>query len=145
MINTGISYFKEILKEIQIIEAAKGEISLQLLLKPIKFKRQNFICDFLRYELDKHELMEELALYAINNNETEILKNMELFYSHVEEGTLLFKIRKEIYSTETFIRSMKKDMANSKGSSFLEKRLVQEINKYVMAQARCYRKMHFFK
>ena len=63
---------------------------------------------------------------------------MELYYKHCEGLALLDKIREEIVHTELYLTTVEKAIDNFDSISFVERRLLKEINEYVASQARYY-------
>lgn len=133
--------FKDILQEVIYTESIKKAISQDILMVKNDSMRQNLIYNFLSYELDKHEILEQAAILAVENDEHYLLKQLELFYKHCEGLVLLDKIRAEITHTELFLETVEKAIDDFDSISFVERRLIKEINKYVVTQARYY--IHF--
>lgn len=136
--NYSKTIFKDILQEVIYTENIKKAISQEILMAKDEFMRQELIYNFLSYELDKHEILEQAAILAVENNEDYLLKQLELFYKHCEGLDLLDKIRAEITHTELFMEKVGKAIEDFDSISFVERRLIKEINKYVVTQARYY-------
>ncbi len=137
----GEASFMKTLKEIMIIEKLKKETSHKLLLKRDMSARQKIIYDFLGYELEKLEVLQGATVYALANDDLSGLKKIQLIYGWGEGFELLPRISSEIQRTRSFMNTINKAMDSPKSISFVERRLVQEINKYVVAQARLYKKI----
>lgn len=136
--NYSKTIFNDILQEVIYTENIKKAISQEILMAKNEFMRQELIYNFLSYELDKHEILEQAAILAVENNEDYLLKQLELFYKHCEGLGLLDKIRAEITHTELFMEKVGKAIEDFDSISFVERRLIKEINKYVVTQARYY-------
>jgi len=129
------------MQEVVYAETVKKTISQEILLVKNKIMRQKLIHNFLSYDLDKHEILEHAAIYAIENDEYCLLKQLQLFYNHCEGLNLLDKIRAEIAHTELFMAIVEKVIDSSDTINFVERRLLKEINEYVVAQARYYNEL----
>jgi hypothetical protein len=133
-----ISLYKNILDEVINLENKKREISIQILLTKNESKRLNLISSFLTYDLNKHELLERAAVIAVQNKELNVLEQLQKMYSHCEDDELLNKIRKEIKYIKRFRKNINKAVKYPDFLSFFERRMIQEISKYVVEQARIY-------
>jgi len=133
-----LSLYKNILEDVMTLEKHKKEISAGILLTRDNRKRLNSIYNFLSYDLNKHELLERAAVIAIQNKESNIVKQIERMYSHCEDDELLNKIRKEIKYIKTFMQTINKVLKYPDFSTFSERRMIQEISKYVIERARMY-------
>ncbi|MBO8159406.1 hypothetical protein [Thermosyntropha sp.] len=135
------SFYKNILDKVLIIEKAKKDLSRQILLSKGGKKRLNFIRQFLQYEVDKHELFEHAAVVAINNKDAKVLKDISLLYMVDDEEKVLSVIRSEIGINRRFMENVKKVISYPQFASFTERRLVKEIEKYVIEKAKLYNSM----
>lgn len=134
-----MALYKGILEQVVALEAHKKEISADILLTRDNKKRSELVRAFLGFDLEKHELLEEAAVVALNNREDAILEHLERLYAHTRtEGAALDRIRSEIGYARQFIRAMDKYRSLPYNMNFTERRMVQEIIKYVVEQARLY-------
>lgn len=134
-----MALYKGILEQVVALEAHKKGISADILLTRDSKGRSELVRAFLGFDLEKHELLEEAAVVAMNNREEAILEHLERLYAHTRtEGIALDKIRSEIGYTRQFIRVMDKYRRLPDNMNFTERRMVQEIIKYVVEQARLY-------
>lgn len=138
MFNDSSTIFMDILQEVIYGENVKKTISQEILMIKSDFMRQELIYDFLSYELDKHEILEQAALLAVENGEDYLLRQLERFYKHCDGLDLLDKIHAEITHTAKFLKIVEKAIEDFESISFVERRLIKEINKYVVTQARYY-------
>lgn len=133
--------YNDVLKQVDVLERQKKDLSRDLLLYKEGRRRMKLIYAFLSYDLDKHELFEHAAVCAICNNEEHVLYDLQDFYAHVRGGDLMERIRTEIKCTRRFMNLVEKSMENEAGLNFTERRLLQEICKYILEQARLYRQI----
>jgi hypothetical protein len=120
------------------LENSKKEISTELLLAREERKRLALIYNFLSYDLSKHELLEQAAVIALTNREQLVLEHLNRLYSTVEEEETIDKIRYEIKCTQRFMKVVSRAKDEKSALTFSERRMVQEIIKFVVAQARLY-------
>ncbi|MCK9313073.1 MAG: hypothetical protein M0P20_03335, partial [Methanocorpusculum sp.] len=93
------------------------------------------------HDLQKHLLLEQAAVIAINNGASEIMQDLENLYQHTSGPDLMTKIRTECFQVEKFIKLIKKGRKHKDWLSFTERRAMQEISKFVLEQAREYNKL----
>ncbi|MBC7076580.1 MAG: hypothetical protein H5T98_11075 [Syntrophomonadaceae bacterium] len=138
-----LNLYKNVLDQVMVIEAHKKEISRQILITRDDQKRLKLIHRFLTYDLNKHELFERATVVAINNKEENVIENIQRFYSHCEEGEeLIEKIRGEIRYIKSFLKVIEKAIKYPGFMTFSERRMVQEIRKYVLEKVRIYNTIH---
>lgn len=135
------NFYKNVLDKVLILEKAKKDLSRQILLCREEKRRLNFIRQFLQYELNRHELFEHAAVAAMNNDDKKVLKDIARFYGIDDENEVLSAIRSEIGITRKFISSLEKVIKYPRFASFSERRLVKEIEKYILEKARIYIKL----
>ncbi len=133
--------YGDVLKQVDILERQKKEISRELLMFREDRRRLKMIYAFLSYDLDKHELFEHAAVCALCNNEEHVLYDLQDFYAHVRGSDLIDRIRTEIKCTRRFMQLVEKGMENGIGLNFTERRLLKELSKYILEQARLYRQL----
>lgn len=133
--------YNDVLKQVDVLERQKKDLSRELLLYKEGRRRMKLIYAFLSYDLDKHELFEHAAVCAMCNNEEHVLYDLQDFYAHVRGGDLMDRIRTEIKCTRRFMQLVEKSMENEGGLNFTERRLLQELCKYILEQARLYRQI----
>ncbi|MDD3269196.1 MAG: hypothetical protein PHX14_07735 [Syntrophomonadaceae bacterium] len=130
--------YKDLLKQVSVLESCKREISSEILLTKKGKARLSLIYNFLSYDLDKHELLEHAAVLAISNKEEMMIEDLEKLYMHHDGKELIEKIRSEIKLIKKFMQTINKAVKFPDASSFFERRMIQEISKYVLEQARLY-------
>lgn len=138
VVETFLPVYQQIIQQVAAIEAGKKEISRSLLLAKKSKDRIPQVYNFLTYDLEKHQLFCYAAIMAINYQEDKIIENIKSFYSHIEETDLLDKIDREIAYVSRYIEILNKEIKNRGSSNFIERRMIQEICKYVMALAHMY-------
>ncbi|QGT99660.1 hypothetical protein SYNTR_1067 [Candidatus Syntrophocurvum alkaliphilum] len=139
------TFFKDILNEVYLIENKKLEISGDILRYKDEIKRLNLILKFVICDLDKHKLFEQAAIVAIKNNESEMINQIKKFYSHTEQEKnkdLVEIIRSEINYANRFIEVIRKQLKMPANTTFVEKRMVKEITKFITEQARLYKQVN---
>ena len=127
-----------ILEQVMRVEKLKRALSKQILTVKDKKRRLDLICKFLEYDLNKHQLFEQAAVIALSNGEDSIAQHIQALYEPFGYGELIERIRKELGYTHRFIQVMDKAKNQPELLSFTERRMVQEISKYVLAQCRLY-------
>ncbi len=126
-----------LLQEIVMAEKAKQSISREILLHKAN-NRELLIYSFLSYELDKHEMFEDLAKIAFAYSEDSMLHKLENYYRFSEGENLMARIRTEISTSMYLIQLIGKEIKRHKELNFTERRCLKEVNQYVLAQARYY-------
>jgi hypothetical protein len=127
-----------ILEQVVHLEKLKKVLSKQILTCRDKKRQMKLIHKFLGYDLNKHKLFEQAAVIAINNREKYIVDHLEALYQPYGNGELINLIRQEIGYTRRFMQVMEKAAAHMNLVSFAERRMIQEVSKYVLAQCRIY-------
>lgn len=131
--------YQDILQQVMVLESCKRELSIQILLcKSGSSRKMDLILRFLNYDFDKHILLEHAAVLAMSNQVEDILEDLQKFYTHNAGNSVIEKIRTEIKLLQRFINTIKKSIKYPKTRTFYERRMVQEISKYVIEQARQY-------
>lgn len=133
-----VSLYNNILEQVMQLEGSKKEISTEILLAREERKRLALIYNFLSYDLSKHELLEQAAVIALTNREKLVLEHLNRLYANVGEQETVDKIRHEIKCTQRFMKVVTRAKDEKTTLTFSERRMVQEIIKFVVAQARLY-------
>lgn len=142
MTTTISGFYDSILQQVMILERCKKEVGDRLLLIRDTRRRRSILYSFLSLDLEKHQLMEQAAVVAARSNEGAAIRRFTGFYSYAESNTDLVRcIRDEMRTASSHMKILQKSMLHPDQLSFAERRLVQEIDKYVTAQARLYKKM----
>lgn len=141
MLYNSDTFFNDILQEVIYAESEKKELSQEILLAKSDRLRQKLIYRFLRSDLNKHAILEQAAMLAIETDAYYLLQQLELFYNHCQGEGLLEKIRTEISHDERYLKTIEKALKDAESISFVDRRLIREINKYVIKQARYYCKL----
>lgn len=135
--------YSGILEQVMLLEKTKKELSKQILIHKNGTKRLDLIYRFLSCDLNKHELFEQAAVIAISNNETGVLNHVKRLYEPFGNGNLIEKIRREIGYTRRFLEVTNRAKKDRDYITFTERRMVQEIHKYVLAQCRAYTQVQY--
>lgn len=134
------SIYKNTIEQVLVIESGKKDIAMQILMIRDD-KRWGLIQEFLEHDLQKHLLLEQAAVVAINNGANEIVEDLENLYQHTSGPDLITKIRTECSQVEKFIKLIKKGRKHKDWLSFTERRAMQELSKFILEQAREYNKL----
>lgn len=135
------AFYQNILQQVLTLEVEKKNLSTEILITRNKDQRLQLILNFLNHDLKKHELLEHAAVVAMSNKEEAILEHLGKLYAHTgREVEAIDRIHEEIDFISGFINLLTKLDKHPEQISFFERRMVQEIVKYVMEQARMYNK-----
>jgi len=135
------AFYQNILQQVLNLELEKKNLSTDILITRNKDYRLSLILKFLNFDLKKHELLDHAAEVAMSNREDSILEHLAQLYAHTGgDNEVINRIRAEIEFIRRFISLMTKLDKHPESLSFFERRMVQEIVKYVMEQARMYNK-----
>ena len=139
MENAVMTFYQSILQQVLKIEVLKKELSREILICRDKKSRLKLINSFLQYDLKKHELLEHAAVVAAGNEEMKILDDIRELYVHTgkNEDTITI-IREEITLVRQFLYLIENAFKPHSTLNFLEKRMAQEVEKYVTEQAKIY-------
>lgn len=135
---TATNLYQNIFEQIFAIELCKKELSKKMLLQKDIKNRQKYIYSFLNYDVNKHELLEHAAIVAYHNDEKDILLKISSYYKDNTEEDIINIIREEIKNIRSLHFIVKKQISFPQNLSFVEKRRLNDINKYVLEQARLY-------
>lgn len=131
--------FQSILHQVRCLEKFKQEISRQIINTSEPGLGLSFIYSFIYFDLQKHELLWQAACRARQNQDIDCWHILSQLYQHINtDAELTERIAGEIRLNRQFLKVINKTLVHPKQSSFNERRLVQEIRKYVTAQARIY-------
>lgn len=141
MTETLKSFYQNILQQVLTLELEKKSLSTDMLVTRNKEHRLSMILKFLDYDLKKHELLEHAAVVGMRNRDDSILEHLGQLYSYTgsDEG-IIARIHSEIELVSGFLNLLAKSDKHPEAVSFFERRMIQEIIKYVMEQARMYNK-----
>lgn len=133
-----VTLYNNILEQVMLLENSKKELSTEILLARDIKKRLALVYTFLSYDLSKHELLEQAAVIALTNREQMVLEHLHRLYFTTEDQETVDKIRNEIKSTQRFMKVVSRARDQKTDLDFSERRMLQEIDKYIVAQARLY-------
>lgn len=133
-----VTLYNNILEQVMQLENSKKELSTEILLARDMKKRLAMVYTFLSYDLSKHELLEQAAVIALTNREKMVLEHLHRLYFTTEDQETVDKIRNEIKSTQRFMKVVSRARDKKIDLDFSERRMIQEIDKYIVAQARLY-------
>lgn len=136
-----VTLYNNILEQVTQLESSKKKISVDILLAKEGRKRLSLIYNFLSYDLSKHELMEQAAVIALTNKEKLVLDHLERLYVKEGDEETIVCIRREINITQKFMKVVNRARDKNATLTFSERRMLQEITKYIVAQARLYNQL----
>lgn len=135
------AFYQNILQQVLTLELEKKSLSTDILVTRSKEHRLSLIIKFLDCDLKKHELLEHAAVVGMRNEDDSILGHLGQLYSYaVSDEEVIVRIHSEIEFVSGFINLLTKSDKHPDAVSFFERRMIQEIEKYVMEQARMYNK-----
>ena len=132
------SLYHDILKEVLMLEVEKKEIAQRILILKSDMDRLPLIKDFLQTDLSKHQLLEQAAVTAMQNQVSEVLDHISRLYTMTDGISLIQCIRAEINRDQKMLALLGKEMKHPDNRTFSERRILREVNKYVIFQAREY-------
>ncbi|NLU49870.1 MAG: hypothetical protein GXX09_05595 [Syntrophomonadaceae bacterium] len=132
------AFYRDILTQVLSIEARKKRASESLLLTKSDRQRLKIIREFLTLDIDKHTLLEQAAITAFRNEAYDILDHLLKLYALDDYDKLMDCIREEISRTQRLLLPVVNEIKYPKTSGFFERRVIQEVDKYVTVQAREY-------
>lgn len=135
--------YHDILKKILALEVEKKEIAQRILILKTQPERFPLIRDFLQADLSRHQLLEQAAVTAMQNQADEVLDHISRLCPTTDGMSLIQCIRGEISRNEKMLDLVGKQIKHPKLCTFTERRILREISKYVVAQAREYAKTDF--
>ncbi len=135
------AFYRDILVQVLSIESRKKQVSQRLLLNKSERMRLRIIREFLSLDLDKHTLLQQAAVVGFQNQEFDVLDHLCKLYKVEAYDELPERIREEVQRTERLLVPIINEIRYPKTGGFFERRLVQEVNKYVTLQAREYVKV----
>ncbi len=134
--------YSNIFEQVLAIELCKKELSKKILLFKEASKRQRYIFSFLNYDVNKHELLEHAAIIAYQHKEKEVLEKIGNFYKDRAGEDIMDAIKQEINLAKSLNIVVQKQINYPQRLSFVEKRRLSDINKYVLEQARAYMRVN---
>ncbi|MGE5544616.1 MAG: hypothetical protein ACM3UW_06535 [Bacillota bacterium] len=137
------AFYHEILKKILLLEIKKKETAQRILIRKSRHDRLPLIKDFLQANLSKHRLLEQATVSAMQNQVEEVLDQIGRFYSAADETSPIECIRDEIARCEEMMALVSKEIQHPKNCTFIERRILDEVNRLVISQAREYAKTDF--
>lgn len=136
--------YRDILKKVLVLEVNKKETAQRILILKSEQDRLPLIRDYLNADLSKHRLLERAAVSAMQNQVNEVLDHISKLYTTSDDGISLIEcIRSEIATNQSMLAPVIKEIKHPKTCTFFERRILREVNKYVINQAREYAKTDF--
>ncbi len=135
--------YHEILKKILALEVEKKEIAVKILILKTGAERLPLIRDFLERDISKYQLLEQAAVAAMQNQANEVLDHIGKLCPPTDDISVIQGIRAEISRNQGMLTLVGKEIKHSKKCTFTERRILREIHKYVVSQAREYARTSF--
>ncbi|MDO4539686.1 MAG: hypothetical protein Q4B48_01105 [Syntrophomonadaceae bacterium] len=123
------------LHEMDYLERGRADLSRAILDKRLKLERQKNIGLFLLYERDKHEFSGEIARLALYEDDYSMVEILRCVYNCSDQEPLLRRIWQEQSLSESLAAVVSQCLREKKCADFALRRLLHEINSYVLAQA----------
>ncbi|NLW45285.1 MAG: hypothetical protein GXY92_08900 [Syntrophomonadaceae bacterium] len=134
--------YHDILKKILLLEIEKKSTSRRILIQKSERERLPLIRDFLQADLSKHRLLEKVAVSAVQNRVDEVLDHISQFYPSSEGLSQIECIRIESARCEQMLVLICKEIKHPETCTFFERRVLSDIKKYVIDQAREYARVN---
>lgn len=130
--------YRETIDRVLQLEQRKKEVALCVVRQKNKVDRREPIYRFVKLEWEKQYLLYRLAVSASESCDEEVLGKIGYLYGLSEVGELLPRIKYHINVYQSMMEVLEKELKCPHSSDFLERRLLMEIDKQVMTQARQY-------
>lgn len=137
------AFYHDILKRILLLEIEKKETAQRILVLKSETDRLPLMRDFLQADLTKHQLLEQVAVSAMQNQVSEVLDQIGRFYSPADGTSQIECIRAEITRCESMLALVDKNIMHPRTCTFFERRILRDVNRLVISQARDYSKTDF--
>lgn len=132
------AFYRDILTQVFAIETRKKRASERLLLTKSQRQKLRIIKEFLILDIDKHNLFQQAAIVGFRNQAYDVLDHLLKLYAVSEYDEITERIREEISRNEKLLIPVINEIKYPRTSGFFERRLLQEVSKYVICQAREY-------
>ena len=137
------TFYHDILKRILLLEIEKKETARRILVLKSDTDRLPLMRDFLQADLTKHQLLEQVTVSAMQNQVFEVLDQIGRFYSSADGISQIECIRTEITRCESMLALVDKSIKHPRTCTFFERRILRDVNRLVISQARDYSKTDF--
>lgn len=136
MVFTTQNFYTDILQQVLLVERCRHELNQRLLVSKNRAQRRQLMLSFLCLDLEKHQLFAHAAQVAVQAGDGNVIRRLQNFYRHAARfDNIVMTIQDEIKNTRIFINIIQRSLHSWAEMSFAEKRLTQEIEKYIMARA----------
>lgn len=137
------SLYHEILKKILLIEIEKKDTAQRILILKSQHDRLPLIQAFIQADSAKHRLLEQAAVSAMQNQVEEVLDHISRFYLPAGGTSPIICIRGELARCEGMLTLVGKAIKHPRNCTFIERRILRDINRLIISQAREYAKTDF--
>lgn len=132
------AFYGDILNQVLAAETEKKAAAEKILIIRTDHDRWPYIREFLTCDLNKHRLLEQAAVAAMQNKSDRILQHIRRLYEECDEDEAIDIIRNEIEHDQKMLEAVAKEIKYPRLTNFFERRFLQEIRKYVVLQSREY-------
>lgn len=130
--------YKEALSQVLAMENIKKDLSRLMLQQREAAERRSIIIDFISQDLKKHSLLAQMAAEGTNRDDVEVLTSICHLYGVDNADDLWNKIESHQRLNQRMLDLLQKEMEHPGEGDFLERRLLMEIEKQALRQARDY-------
>lgn len=128
--------YRKTLYQVMLLEKERCDISQDILQMKNHKEQQKLMISFLCLDLKKHQLLAYASQVAVQLGDHNVINRLKNLYCHVNKSDSILKIiQYEIDKTCQLISTMQKSLQSPADMTFSEKRLTQEIKKYIFARA----------
>lgn len=137
------NFYSDILNQVLQTENKKKGAAEKMLIIRSDDDKWPYVRDFLSCDLEKHRLLEQAAVAAMQNKSDRVLAHISRLYEECGVDQVIDIVRAEIDRDQKMLTVIVKQIKHPDSISFFERRFLQEIRKYMVHQARLYVKVDF--
>lgn len=132
------TFYQNILLQVLNLEREKKKVAEALLLVKGEQEKIPYVRDLLRLDLAKHRLMEQALSVAAQNKSDEVMEHILKMYPEAACDNISCIIRGSIERDESLLKPLEKAIKHPDFITFFERRILREIEKFAMEEARVY-------
>jgi len=133
---TTRNFYTEIIQQVILVERCRHDLNKRLLSSKNRAQKRQLMLSFLCLDIEKHQLFASAAQVAVQDGDETVIRRLHNFYRHnAEFDNIVMIIQDEINKTRKFIHVIQRSLHGWAEMSFAEKRLAQEIEKYIIVRA----------
>jgi len=130
--------YKETLTQILAMEVRKKDLSRQILQQREGMERRRTILEFISQDLEKHNLLAQVATEGKSQEEAEVLASICNLYGVESTNDLWNKVESNQRLNQRMLELLTKEINTPGEGDFLERRLLMEIEKQALRLAQEY-------